>query len=150
LLGRAGARDANAVTSRRPSSLQVDAILALAEAIDEVELAGNERTRSAGLNVAVEVRVDVAADDIDDFTEDIDALLPDVKGLGSRAGAGIACAGEGGFAGDDELCELAGGGEAAEDGLVTDDDELDEIPLGPGDDLSDLFCGTGAAALVDE
>lgn len=99
LLARAWARDTVAVTCGRPSGLEIDARFARAERIDDGELGGDEGAGLVSGDVGVEERVDVAADDVDDFTEDFGVLLPDVQGLGGGARTGVSGAGEGGSAG---------------------------------------------------
>ena len=122
-----------------PSGLEVESVLAWAETVDDLELRGDELTGVLGVNVGVEEGVDVAADDVDDGAEDGGVLLPDIKGLGGGHGAGVASELEGGLAGDDEGSELNAGAGSGEDGLVTDDDEVDHAPLVPGNDVGHLL-----------
>jgi hypothetical protein len=102
-------------------------------------LGGNEVTGLIGGNIRVEERVNVASYDIHDLTEDFDILLPDVKGLSGGARTGVSCARECGFAGGDERSEFASRGVSREYSLVTNNNELDEVPLTPSDDFGDLF-----------
>lgn len=50
----------------------------------------------------------------------------------------------------DEASELRGGASALEDGLVTNDNDLDEVPLSPLGDSIDLRLSTGDTGLRDE
>lgn len=65
------------------------------------------------------------------------ALLPDVDGLGGGVRAGVA--GELAAALGDEGGELGRLAVAVEDGLVTDGDQVDHVPLAPGLDGADLL-----------
>lgn len=78
----------------RPSSLEIDTVFTCAERVYNSELRGNEVTGLIGGNIRVEERVNVTSYYIHDLTEDIDILLPDVKGFGCGARTGITCARE--------------------------------------------------------
>ena len=133
-----------------PSGLEVESVLAWTETVDDLELRGDELTGVLGVNVGVEEGVDVAADDVDDGAEDGGVLLPDIKGLGGGHGAGVASELEGGLAGDDEGSELNAGAGSGEDGLVTDDDEVDHAPLVPGNDVGHLLGCSRDSGAADE
>ena len=137
------ARLAVALTRGRPSALQVDARFACAEIVDELELAGCEGTGILGGDVGVEEGVDVGTGDVDDGAENVgDAgFLPDVKGLGGCALAAVSCAAELGLGGRDEVREFLSRAVFVEDSLVSDDDELNKVPLGPRHDFVDLLLG---------
>lgn len=131
LLLLTGASRTVALTASGPTALQVDDIVTTADIGEEVELASDELTSGRGLDLGVEVGVDVGTGNVDngaDGGSDL-GLLPDVEGLGNGVGAGVA--GALGLDNLDEVTELTGGTEVVHDGLVTDDEEFDEIPLGP-------------------
>ena len=149
LEGRARAGDAIALTSRRPSGLEVDTGLARAELVDDVELALDELAGVGGDGVRVEEGVDVGADDVDGGAEHVLVLLEHVEDLGGGDWAGVAGASEDRLGGGDEGGELLSGADAVEDGLVTDDDEDDEVPAGEGREGGDLRLGALDAGLLD-
>lgn len=68
-------------------------------------------------------------------------LLPDVEGLGDGVRTGVA--GALGLDNSDEFAELGSRAEAVHDGLVTDNEELDLIPLSPLGDGVDLLLDLG-------
>ena len=150
LLAGTGARGSVAASGAGPSGLEVDARLAGAEAVDDVQLALSEGAGLVAGDIRVEEGVDVAADDVHDGAERRGRLLPDVQGLGGGDQAGVSGAGPGALAAGDEAGELGGGAVAVEHGLVTDDDQLDQLPLSPGGDLGDLLLGTGETSVGDE
>lgn len=150
LLDRSGAGDTVALSSSRPSGLEVDTGLALAETIDDLELACDEKSGVGGNGTRVEEGVDVGADLVHDLAELGGAFLPDIEGLGGRERSGVSCGLQGGLGRVDEGGELAGGAVAIEDGLVTQDNQLDEIPLGPRGDLRYLILGSRDAGAADE
>ncbi|KFY86537.1 hypothetical protein V498_07466 [Pseudogymnoascus sp. VKM F-4517 (FW-2822)] len=149
LLERTRAGEAVALTGRRPSGLEVDAGLAGAELVDDVELALDEVTGLGGDGGRVEKGVDVGADDVDGLAEGALVLLEHVEGLGGGDGAGVAGGLEDLLGGDDEGGELLGGADSVEDGLVTDDDEDDKVPAGEGRERGDLRLGALDAGLLD-
>jgi hypothetical protein len=134
----------------RPSSLKIDTVFTCAERVYNSELRGDEITGLIGGNIRVEERVNVTSYDIHDLTEDIDIFLPNVKGFSGGARTGVPCARECGFARGDERSELAGGSVFGEYSLVTDNNQLDEVPLTPGNDVSDLLLSSRAAGGGDE
>jgi hypothetical protein len=150
LLALPGARGTVALTCGRPSGLEIDAGFARAERIDDGELGGDEGAGLVGGDVGVEERMDVAADDVDDFTEDFGVFLPDVQGFGGGARTGVSGAGEGGSAGGDEGRQFGSGRVAREYALVSDDDQLDQFPLAPGDNVGYLLSGARDAGVADE
>lgn len=70
-----------ALTRAGPSGLQVDTALARAEAINNLELGGNEAASLGSSHGRVEEGVDVAADNVNDLAEDAGILLPDIQRL---------------------------------------------------------------------
>ncbi|KFY82341.1 hypothetical protein V500_10614 [Pseudogymnoascus sp. VKM F-4518 (FW-2643)] len=145
----ARARGAIALTSGWPSSLEVDTGLARAELVDDVELALDELSGVGRDGGRVEEGVDVGADDVDGGAEHVLVLLEHVEGLGGGHGAGVAGASEDRLGGGDEGGELLGGADTVEDGLVTDDNEDDEVPAGEGREGGDLRLGALNAGLLD-
>lgn len=133
-----------------PSSLQVDASLARAETVNDVELRSGEGSSFLGGHISVEERVDVATNNIDSAAKSASVGLPDVERLGGSALAGVSCTAELALAVRDETRELGGRAVAVEDSLVSDDDELDERPLTPADDIGDLLSGTRNTGVADE
>ena len=62
----------------------------------------------------------------------------------------IASAGGLGFDAFDEPSKIASRAVAVENSLVTDNDKLDDVPLSPGEDVSDLLVSTVDASIGDE
>ena len=148
LILRAGARRAVAVTRVRPAGFQHVHGFAVADAVEYVDLALNEVTGHVGGDLGVEEGVKVGAYDVDGGAEGagVAGVLPYGKGFRGGHGSRVARGFEGGGATGDEAGELAGGSVAVEDGLVTHDDKINEIPLCPVDDVRDLALGTADAA----
>lgn len=78
--------------------------------------------------------MDVAAYDIDDITEFRSRFLPNVERFGGSDRSGVSSSGEGSSGGRNEGSEFRSGAVSVENGLVTDGDELDKVPLAPADD----------------
>ena len=95
LLTSTRARSAVAVSGGWPSSLQVDASLAGAESVHDIELGGHEGPSLVARNICVEEGVDVAAYYFDDVAELAGVLLPDVQRLSGGAWASVTGGGEG-------------------------------------------------------
>jgi len=153
LLRRTSAGESVAsVGIRWPSGFQVIGRFAWAELVRELELALDEISGVFGTGFWVEKGVDVAADDVDDVAPETGVFLPDVERLGGGAGSGVLSSSECGLAGGDKVCEVTWGGCLAHHGFVSDDDQLDELPSGPGDNIGDLLLGTpnSAFVLIDE
>lgn len=149
LLLDTGASSAVAATASGPTALEVDDDVALADTGKDIELAADKVTSHVGADVGVEVGVDVGTSDIDNTADGRRNLgsLPDVEGLGNGPEAGVAVAGL--LDNDDEVSELIRRAEAVHDGLVTDNEELDHVPLSPlgeGVNLLTDLRGVGAAA----
>ena len=72
--------------------------------------------------------------------------MPDVDCLGSGVRTRVAT--KGGLAAADDTSELAGSAVAGDDSLVTDSDELNEIPPGPGLDGVDLLRNGGVRGVA--
>lgn len=75
--------------------------------------------------------------------------MPHGKGLGEGDETGVTGRLEGGGAARHEAGEFGGGAVAVKDGLVTDDDQLDEVELTPADDVADLALGAGDTGVGD-
>lgn len=153
LLNETGEGKTVAVTLLGPAALQVDGLLAGADVVEKVDLALNEVTGLDGGDVRVEVGVDVGTGEVDDVAEgagDISAL-PDVEGLSSGERAGVAGLG---LDGGDEGGELLSSAVAVHDGLVTDNEEVDHVPVSPSGEGVDLLLDLGgvvaAARVLDE
>ena len=139
-----------AATTRWPSDLEVDTLLAWAKRLDNVQLSLGELTASLSRDVGVEEWVDVSTHNIDNIAKGGGMLLKDVQWLSGGDWAVIAGATETLLSGMDEASKLGGGAEASEDGLVTDDDEGDDVPVLEVDELVNLWSGTGKTSVLDE
>jgi hypothetical protein len=137
-------------TSRRPSSLQVDTSLARAKGINNRELGSDEGTSGTSVNVSVEERMNVAADNVNDSAENAGICLPDVERLSGGAWSRVSSASERGLARRDEGCELASGSVSGENTLVSDNDEFNERPFTPCNDVSDLLSSSRNTGLRNE
>lgn len=139
------------VTLARPAGLEVhDLRLAGADLLENVDLALDELAGLVGGSVVVEERMDVGTDEVNGRAEGRAVLLPDVDGLG---GGDLAV--ESGLlelllGGSDEVGELASVARTTLDGLVTDDDHGDHVPLGPLGDGGHLLLSALNAGAVDE
>ncbi len=127
----------------------------VADGLDNGELAGNEGTGILGGDVAVEVGVGVASNNVNDAAELAHAAVgPGGDDIGGGVRTRVAAGAELGLDGGDEGLELVDGAETVEDGLVGDDNELDDVPVAPGLDGGDLVGDIGravvAADLTDE
>lgn len=150
LLGGTGDGSTVGVTTVRPASLEVQNVLS-AKLLKDLVLGQSELTSLSGGGIRVEEGVDVGTDDIDGGAQGrLSVLLPDIDGLGGGDLTGVTGSLEGGLAGGDEGSELSGGDVAGGNGLVTDDDQLDHVPLSPLGDGSDLLLGTGGSGALDE
>lgn len=153
LLLLARASEAVALATSRPAALKVDSSLAGADLLEDVDLTSDEVTSLGGRGVGVEESVDVGTDNVDGAAEssrDVAALV-DVEGFGGGPGAVVARAL--GLDGLDESHKLARRACTAHDGLVTNDNELNVLPVCPGGDLVNLALDIGgvvAAAALDK
>ena len=149
LLGNTGNSGSVGITSVGPASLQVQDVL-VTDALEDLVLGQSELSSLGGGGVGVEEGVDVGSDNVDGGAQGgRSVLLPDVDGLGGGDVASVAGALEGGLGGGDERGQLGGGNVAAGDSLVTDDNQLDHAPLGPGVDGVNLLLCTGGAGGLD-
>lgn len=148
LLGNTGNSGTVGITSVGPASLQVQDVL-VTDALEDLVLAQSELTSLGGSGLGVEEGVDVGTDNINGRAQSGGSvLLPDVDGLGGGDVAGVAGALEGGLGGGDERGQLGGGNVAAGNSLVTDDNQLNHAPLGPGvDGVNLLLCAGGTGGL---
>ena len=133
-----------------PARLEVDDALAGADLVQDSKLGLGELAGLLGGGVRVEEGVHVGAHPVDRAAQRGAVLLPDVDGLGRGDLAVVAGGRELRAARVHEARQGAGGAVAVEDGLVTDDDHADQVPLGPVDNVLDLGLGAGDAAAVDE
>lgn len=148
----AGASDCSAVgiTGRRPATLQVVGGQAGAALGDKFELALYEVASLLGRDAARVEWLDVSRYNIDDGAQGAGRFLEDVDGLSGRAWASVAGALEGLLAGSDERGEFRRAAVAIEDGFVTDDDHLNEVPPAPGEDVCDLRLRAADAGGLNE
>lgn len=109
---------------------------------------GDEAAGARRSNAGVEEGVDVGGDDVDHGADGVPVLLDGAQGLGRGDGPAVAGGGELGLDLGDERRELRGGGVAVEDGFVTGDDHLDEVPVAgtPLRQVGDLLVGVAANA----
>lgn len=149
LLTRAGPGLSVGETPAWPSGLEDDTGLA-AFLLDNGELGVEERTGVAGGNVGIEVGVDIDTDNVDSAAENIAVLLNDVDGFGSGNLPTVANAPE--LTGNlpDVGSKLMGSAETVEDGLVTDNNDIDKVPLLPRLDGLNLLVGSGNTTGLDE
>lgn len=86
-----------------------------------------------GCDVRIEEGMDIGTSDIDDGTEKVgDAVfLPDVEGFSGCTLASVSCTAEFGLGRCDEVGEFLRSTVFVENGLISNNDELDEVPLGP-------------------
>jgi hypothetical protein len=143
LLGLTSAGDTVAGTGGRPASLEDTGLLAGADSVDNVKLATDEGTSISSDGLRVEVSVGLGTDNVNDIAESISGggLLPDADGVGG--GEGTSVTRELGLALGDEAGELRCGTVSVEDGLVSNDDQIDEVPLSPLLDGADLLRNGG-------
>ena len=131
--------------SVRPTSLHDIRGLRIANLGQQVELPFDEFASARGVDGAVEERVHVASDNVDGGAERGAGFLPGDERLRGRDGAGVAGARELGLRTGDEGRKAAGVNVPVEERFVADNDQLDEIPLAPRDDVVDLWAGAGDA-----
>lgn len=148
LLGNTRDGKTHGVTSLRPAGLQNDTGLALADIGNNFELALHELTSLRSISLSVEEGVGIGTRDINDTADSRRevALLPDVDSLGGGVRAGVAA--EFTLALGDEAGKLGRLAVTVEDGLVTNGDEVNHIPLGPALDSADLLSDTGVASVT--
>lgn len=150
LLGGTGNSLAVGVTSVRPAGLQVENILARADALKDLDLLSNELAGLVGGDIGVEEGVDVGTDDVANTAQSGAVSLPDVDGLGGGDLASVAGRLEGGLGRGDEAGKGGSIAVAVLDSLITDDDQADEVPLGPLGDSGNLVLGTRDTSAADE
>jgi hypothetical protein len=137
VLGRR-ARRAVAVTSVRPSSLHNVHILAGADGLELGDLSLDKGTGTAGDSLGVEESIQVGSGNINDVAECGAAGQPRLDRLGGCDWASVASSADGALDTADESSESRCAAVAVEHSFVSDDEELDEIPLCPVDDVGDL------------
>lgn len=134
-----------------PSGLEDDDVLGVtAVRLGKSDLVLDELTGIGWGNAGVEEWVNVNTDDVHVLADVRGNLLQDVDWLSggdwSLVTSSADLLGNGGHVGT----ELGTTAETVEDGLVTNDKELDETPLGPGDDVSNLRVGSLDTSGLDE
>ena len=134
----------------RPAGLQVENILARADALKDLDLLSNELAGLVGGDIGVEEGVDVGTDDVANTAQSGAVSLPDVDGFGGGDLASVAGRLEGGLGRGDEASKGGSIAVAVLDSFVTDDDQADEVPLGPLGDSGNLVLGTGDTSAADE
>lgn len=139
----AGAGNAVAVTGVRPSRLEDVHRLAGAHAVQDVDFGLNEAASLVCGDIGIEESVQVGTDNVDDAAEcrSAAAVLPDRKRLRGGDQASVAGVLERRGTARDEACEFAGRGVAIEDALVTNNNQLNQVPLSPGDNVGHLTLG---------
>jgi hypothetical protein len=135
---------------RWPSGLQVDTSLSWAKSIDDVKLGLDERSSSGSLDISVEEWVNVATDNINGTAESTAVCLPGVEGLGSGALSRVSGSGKLGLGIDDEASKSTGGAVTVEDGLVTDNNKINEGEFTPADDVAHLLGSFTETRAADE
>ena len=154
LLDKAGNSAAIALTLGRPAGLEDVALLARADLADDVELTLDELASLARGGSGVEEGVGVGANDVDGAAERSLGLglLPDVDGLSGGEGARVFR--ELLLAGLDQGTDLLRTAVAVDNSLVTNNEELDHVPLSPllesGDLLGNFALAGRAAGGADE
>lgn len=138
------------VTSGRPASLKVKDLLAIASLLEDLELRLDELASITSLGLGVEEGVQVGTENIDSGAEGGTVLLPDVNGLSGGDRAVVATLLESTGGSGDEASELLSSAVAVLDSLVTDNDELDELPVTPLNNLLNEVLGTSDTLVVDE
>ena len=149
---RAG--DTVADTLSGPTALQVEGLLAGADLAEDLELGSDELSGILGGGIRVEVGVHVGTGNIDEIADSSGnlRLLPDVEGLSNGVGTSVRVARR--LDVSNELSKLASSAVAVLDSLVGNDNELDNVPVGPRRESLELLLdvrGLGSAAsLLDE
>ena len=136
-------------TSVGPTGLQVVVVLARADFTEDGQLRLDELTSQRSGDLGVEVGVQIGANYINGIAQRFALLLPGIEWLRCGDSSGIASALKRVLGRGEESSELPGGSPTVLNGLVTDDDELDQVPLGPGSDVMDLFLRSADAAARD-
>ena len=132
-----------------PASLKDHDILARADLLQNAHRGASEFASLVGGGLGVEEGVDVGTDDIDGRAETLALLLPDVDGLSGGNITSVTGSFPGLLSGADETGQLANADIAVIDSLVTDNDQGDEVPLGPLVDGVHLLLGLGDTRAVD-
>lgn len=151
LLDGAGDGKAVGVTTVGPTSLQVDSrrIQGRADTGQEVELLLDEATGVERADLGVEEGVNIATNNGDSTAENAAVLLPDVQRLSGGDMASVSALLEGRLGRGDESGERVDVNPTVHEGLVTDDNQVDNVPLGPLDEGINLGLSSGDAGLVD-
>lgn len=148
MLGNTGNGKTHGLTLRGPTSLKDDTGNVLADLVNDVKLTLDELTSLGSIGLGVEESVGVSTGNVNDTADSRRevTLLPDVDSLGGGVLSGVAA--ELALALGDEGGKFRRLAVTVEDGLVTDGDELNEIPLGPALDSADLLGDAGVASVT--
>lgn len=138
------------ITGVGPAGLEVVGLLARADTAEDLKLRLDELSGLGGSNLGIEEGMKVGTDDVNSTAESGAILLPDVQGLGGGNFSAVAGLLEGGLGRRDETGEIAGRDVAVLDGLVTDNDEANQFPLGPGSNGANLLLCLGDTAAGDK
>ena len=133
-----------------PSGLHHVHILARADTFKLGDFSLDEWPGFVSGGLRVEVRVQVGCNNINHAAECAAARQPRLDWLSGADGASIASAGEGALGGRNETSKSRSTAVAIEDSLVTNDNELNNVPLGPFHDVGDLALCTGDTGAADE
>jgi hypothetical protein len=134
----------------RPPRLQHKDLLPGANTRHDLNLALQECPGLVGAGPAIKERVGISTHDVYCAAELGANGLEGNDGLGGGDGAGVSGAGQGAFDFQDVGGEGACGTVLVEDAFVADDDEGDEVELGPGLDGGQLGAGAVDAGFGDE
>lgn len=149
LLGLTGDSGTVGITVVGPAGLENEHVLTRADLLEDLDLGAGKLTGLVGGGLGVEEGVDVGTDGVDGRAERLALLLPDVNGLGGGDIAGVARRLEGLLGRADETGQLAGIDVAVLDGLVTDDNQGDQVPLSPLAEGLDLLLGARNTGVVN-
>ena len=138
------------ITGAGPARLKIHPGLAGAQSIDDFQFLSDERAGAISGDVRVEKGVDVATNNVYDVAEGAGVFLQNVERLCRSDLPRVTGRSEGGFAGRDEGRKSARGAVAVEDGLISDDDHHDQLPLGPRDDFCHLLLGSRNTGTINE
>lgn len=132
-----------------PASLKDEDILAGADLLQDAHRGAGELASLFGGSLGVEEGVNVGTDGIDGRAEILAILLPDVDGLSGGNITSVTGSLPGLLRRADETGQFANADIAVIDSLVTDNDQGDEVPLGPLVDRVHLLLGLGDTRAVD-
>lgn len=144
----AGAGGTVAATSMGPARLQHVDVLARADTVQDIDFGLDEGAGLVGSDARVEERVQVGANDINDGAEfgSRAGVLPDGQRLGQADQTRVSSTLESGRTASNEASELRCGAVSVEHSLISDHDQLNQIPLCPANNVGDLsLCARDAS-----